>query len=269
MPGIDGIELCRRVRHDARPGYTYFIFLTSLGDKEHLLTGIEAGADDYLAKPLDPDELKVRLISASRVTALHQQLAQQREELERLNMELFVQARTDPLTQLANRLKLSEDREVLLGRVERYRHKYCAIMCDIDFFKLYNDNQGHIAGDRVLKTVAETIVNECRSGDQVYRYGGEEFLIIMPEQTIESAAVGAERIRRAIEGLNVSHPANMPYGIVTISLGVAALGSEGESSVDGLLKAADAALYRAKKFGRNRVEEAVSELAAYNLSGES
>jgi two-component system chemotaxis response regulator CheY len=254
MPGIDGIELCRRVRQDARPGYTYFIFLTALGDKEHLLTGIEAGADDYLTKPLDREELKVRLINASRVAALHYQLAQQRGELERLNRELFVQARTDSLTQLANRLKLREDLEVLRGRVERYGHKYCAVMCDIDFFKLYNDNYGHIAGDQVLQAVAETIVKECRSGDQVYRYGGEEFLIIMPEQTIETATVGAQRINRAVQRLNIPHPANTLSGIITLSLGVAVLGSMGERSVDALLNAADAALYRAKELGRNRVE---------------
>ncbi len=254
MPGIDGIELCRRVRQDSRPGYIYFIFLTALGNKEHLLTGIEAGADDYLTKPLDREELKVRLISASRVAALHSQLAQQRGELERLNRELFVQARTNSLTQLANRLKLREDLEILRGRVERYEHKYCAVMCDIDFFKLYNDDHGHIAGDQVLQAVAATIVKECRSGDQVYRYGGEEFLIIMPEQTIETATLGAKRISNAVHSLNIPHPANTLHGVVTLSLGVAALGPGGENSVDALLNAADAALYRAKELGRNRVE---------------
>lgn len=254
MPGVDGIELCRRVRQDVRPGYTYFIFLTALGDKAHLFTGIEAGADDYLAKPLDLEELEVRLICAARVAALHKQLAQQRVELERLNTELFVQARTDPLTQLDNRLKLREDLDVLRGRVERYGHKYCAAMCDIDYFKPYNDNYGHIAGDNVLRAVAETVVKECRSGDQVYRYGGEEFLIIMPEQTMETATLGAERIRRAVERLNIPHIANTSHGVVTLSLGVAVLGSGGEKSVDALLNAADAALYRAKELGRNRVE---------------
>lgn len=113
MPGVDGLELCRRVREEEREGYTYFIFLTALGDKEHLLMGFEAGADDYLSKPLDREELQVRMISAGRLTKLHQQLAEQRSELEKLNSRLTDQARTDHLTGLGNRLRMQEDLEVL------------------------------------------------------------------------------------------------------------------------------------------------------------
>ena len=253
MPGMDGLELCRKVRGEEREGYTYFIFLTALGDRDHLLMGLEAGADDYLSKPLDRDELQVRLISASRVTELHRRLAFQNDELERLNRELFEQSREDPLTRLGNRLRLGEELKALEGRVERYGHTYSVVLCDVDHFKLYNDHYGHLAGDEVLQKVAETIADHCRSGDTAYRYGGEEFLIILPEQDRESAIKVADRLRRAVEGLEIPHEAKEPPGVVTISAGVAALSAGGAKSADDLLSEADDALYRAKQSGRNRV----------------
>jgi PleD family two-component response regulator len=125
MPGIDGLELCRRIRAKRKDdGYTYFVFLTALGDKGHLLKGMKEGADDYLSKPLDTDELQARMIAASRVTSLHRRLAEQ-------NVEMFEQARRDPLSQLGNRLRLHEDLEVLQGRVERYGHSYCVALYDM------------------------------------------------------------------------------------------------------------------------------------------
>lgn len=246
MPGMDGLELCRRVRAGRKNGYTYFMFLTALGDKGHLLSGMQMGADDFLAKPLDPDELQARMIAASRVTSLHRRLAEQ-------NVEMFEQARTDPLSQLGNRLRLHEDLEVLQGRVERYGHSYSAVMLDIDCFKTYNDEYGHLAGDEVLSTVARTLVEQSRSGDVLYRYGGEEFLVVMPEQSLESAVVGAERMRRAVEGLAISHGAKDPPGVVTISAGVATLLPGESKTTSNLLKEADAALYSAKESGRNRI----------------
>jgi two-component system cell cycle response regulator len=252
MPGMDGLELCRKVRGEEREGYTYFIFLTALGDRDHLLRGLEAGADDYLGKPLDRDELQVRLISARRVTELHWRLAFQNGELEVLNRKLFEQSREDPLTRLGNRLRLREELEALRGRVERYGHNYSAVLCDVDCFKLYNDHHGHLAGDEVLQKVAETIADHCRSGDTAYRYGGEEFLIILPEQSQEAAAI-AGRLRRAVEDLRIPHEAKDPPGIVTISAGVATLSAGANKSADDLLAEADTALYRAKQSGRNRV----------------
>ena len=253
MPGMDGLELCRKIRSEERDGYTYFIFLTALGDRDHLLMGLEAGADDYLSKPLDRDELQVRLISARRVTQLHRRLAYQNDELETLNRQLFEQSREDPLTRLGNRLRLREELDALRGRVERYGHSYSAVLCDVDYFKLYNDNYGHLAGDEVLQKVASTIVAQCRSGDTAYRYGGEEFLAILPEQSLESAAAFADRLRLAVEDLRIPHEANDPPGIVTISAGVAALPAGESKSADDLLTEADQALYRAKESGRNRV----------------
>jgi two-component system cell cycle response regulator len=253
MPGMDGLELCRKVRGEERGGYTYFIFLTALGDRNHLLMGLEAGADDYLSKPLDRDELQVRLISARRVTELHRRLAFQNGELEVLNRKLFEQSREDPLTRLGNRLRLHEELEALRGRVERYGHNYSAVLCDVDYFKLYNDRYGHLAGDEVLQKVANTIIDQCRRGDTAYRYGGEEFLIVLPEQSLESATAIADRLRLAVEDLRIPHEAKDPPGIVTISAGVATLSAGANKSADDLLGEADTALYRAKQSGRNRV----------------
>ena len=254
MPGVDGLELCRRVRaeeHGYDRGYTYFIFLTALGDREHLLQGLKAGADDYLSKPLDRDELEMRLTTALRVTDLHRRLAFQNRELEELNRMLFEQSRADPLTLLGNRLRLREDLEVLHGRAKRYGHNYAVVLCDIDHFKAYNDDYGHLAGDDGLRRVAEAISSGLRDGDAAYRYGGEEFLVVLPEQDVEMAAEIADRLRRSVEDLGIRHEANAPGGVVTISAGVAVLAGSGDA--DDLLRKADEALYEAKEAGRNTV----------------
>lgn len=253
MPGMDGLELCRKVREEHRDEYTFFIFLSALGDKEHLLEGMQAGADDYLAKPLDREQLQVRLIAAARVTSLHRELNAKNVELGRLNEELFAMSRRDPLTRLGNRLRLREDLETRSAQAERYGHSYCAILCDVDHFKLYNDHYGHLAGDDVLKAVAEVVAQTVRKGDTVYRYGGEEFLAILPEQSLESATQAAERLRRGVKELEIPHAARPAPNMVTISLGLAILHPGEKKSADELLKQADDALYRAKKAGRNRL----------------
>jgi two-component system chemotaxis response regulator CheY len=257
MPDVDGLELCRRVRAGEREGYTYFIFLTALGDKEHLLQGFEAGADDYLSKPLNRAELEMRLISARRLTALHERLDEQRAELERLNGLLADQARTDPLTGLGNRLRMREDLEVLVARAKRYGQGYGVILCDVDCFKLYNDTQGHLAGDEVLRKVAEALSETVRMGDTVYRYGGEEFLALLPEQTVEASRQAAERLRHVVERLGIPHEARSHPSIITISAGVSSTLSSAEAgdskTSDDMLKDADEELYKAKEAGRNLV----------------
>lgn len=253
MPQMDGIELCRRIRETPKPGYTYFIFLTALGEKDQLLVGIQAGADDYLTKPFDPDELRVRLIVAARITALHQELDEKQSELKRLNKELFEQGRRDALTQLGNRLRLMEDLPVIVGQAERYGKRYCLVMCDVDNFKSYNDYYGHVAGDTVLREIAQTIAALCREGDAAYRFGGEEFLAILPEQNLATAGIAAERLRSAIEALALPHRSKLSPGVVTISAGVAMLEPSDYKATHLWLKRADEALYRAKQAGRNRV----------------
>lgn len=253
MPGIDGIELCSRVRDQAREGYTYFIFLTALNDKEHLLKGISMGADDYLGKPLDPNELKIRLIVAERITKLHRELAINKAELVNLNTELFRQARRDSLTQLNNRLALSEDLEEINALSDRYNHNYCVIMCDIDYFKKYNDHYGHQAGDQVIRQVAGILKSSCRKGDKVYRYGGEEFLLILPYQSLETGKIAAENYRQAVERMAIPHEMNPVQGIVTLSVGVASIIPGNIQHLERCLLEADQALYLAKTTGRNRV----------------
>lgn len=253
MPGMDGIELCRRIRQAPQRRYTYFIFLTALGEQQQLLAGIAMGADDYLTKPLNHDDLRLRLIVAARITALHQQLAEQQIDLERLNAQLFAQARRDPLTQLGNRLQLQEDLAMLAGQMERYGHRYCAVMCDVDHFKGYNDHYGHLAGDAVLRVVGSTIAQNCRAGDLAYRYGGEEFLMILPEQSLTDCMIAAERTRQAVERLGLAHIAKTPTGVVTISAGVAVLEPNTRLTIAAWLHEADSALYRAKAAGRNCV----------------
>jgi diguanylate cyclase (GGDEF)-like protein len=254
MPGMNGDELCRRVREHPGASYTYFILLTSLEAQAHVVRGMEAGADDYLKKPFDTDDLSSRLIAAARVTALHEQLNAQRAELEELNVRLFEESRHDPLTGVGNRIALRERLAQLSASAVRYRRDYCVALCDVDSFKLFNDTQGHLAGDQVLKAVAGSLAAGCRAGDTVYRYGGEEFVVVLPEQTLESAAAAADRMRAGVLALEIPHPASAAGSVVTLSAGVARLEQADGGDLEAALKRADGALYSAKELGRNRVE---------------
>jgi two-component system, cell cycle response regulator len=256
MPGMDGIELCRRIREqeERRSGtYTYFIFLTSLDGKQQFLEGMQAGADDYLTKPIDMDELAVRLFAATRVTSLHRKLHEQNLELERRRRENHEAARTDALTSLGNRLRLREDLARLAGQARRVGSPCSAALCDIDEFKRYNDHHGHLAGDEALLRVAQTLSREMRAGDTVYRYGGEEFLVILADQSEKAAAVAMDRLRQSVKQLAIPHGGKNPPGQVTMSVGVAEMTGEDKEPWDAWLKRADEALYRAKAEGRNRV----------------
>ncbi len=256
MPRMDGLELCRRTRALGTDSpYTYFIFLTGLTDKDHFIRGMEAGADDYHPKPVDLDELQARLTSAQRVIALYRELAAKNSALRRDSEASFELARVDPLTGVANRLRLEEDLDAMWPLWKRYGRRYVAAMCDIDKFKEFNDRFGHVSGDEVLHKIAQTMRSELREGDGLYRYGGEEFVVILPEQSLADAALAMDRLRRAIERLaipTVGRPA--AGGVVTVSVGLAALEMSRDATREHWLRRADAALYRAKARGRNRVE---------------
>ncbi len=254
MPGMSGIELCKCTRTSEREGvYTYFILLTSYSDKEHFLLGMEAGADDYYKKPIDIDELRARLASAARVVSVHRKVAQKNEALRRENEASFWDARVDPLTHVSNRLRMDEDLKAVWARVKRYGHRYAIAICDVDRFKAYNDAFGHVAGDDVLRRVAHTIREQLREGDGVYRYGGEEFVALLPEQSIAEAAHTMDRVRLAIEQLAIPTRGS-GAGVVTVSFGVAELDPTSDATPNQWLERADAALYRAKAKGRNCVE---------------
>jgi diguanylate cyclase (GGDEF)-like protein/PAS domain S-box-containing protein len=173
-------------------------------------------------------------------------------ELERLNVALAEQARRDPLTGLANRLRLEEDLALYDARRVRYGHSYCVLLCDLDRFKALNDRQGHQAGDHVLCAVADALARESRTGDAVYRYGGEELLVLLAEQTLEGARIVCERMREAVHALGLAHADN-EAGVVTISIGAAACPQGEQTNAADAIHRADRALYAAKAQGRNRV----------------
>jgi diguanylate cyclase (GGDEF)-like protein len=221
-----------------------------------ILAGMQAGADDYLTKPLDVAALRVRLVAAERVTALHMKLADQQAELEQLNAELAVAARIDALTGLRNRRALDEDLPTLQARCARYGHELSAVMIDLDQFKAYNDRFGHPAGDEALRQVAHVLLSTGRQTDLFYRYGGEELLCLLP-QGAAAAGLAAERLRRAVQALGMPHP-DSAHGVVTFSAGVASW-TPSTPAEGGLLAAADQALYRAKAGGRNTVRADVGD----------
>jgi two-component system cell cycle response regulator len=237
MPRMSGIELCKAVRHGH--DYVHFILATSYDDKAHFRQGIEAGADDYLSKPIDIDELQARLLSAGRVIHMQRALRRQNRILRHDSQRFLQAAQIDPVTCVKSRYAMERDLEALATNVTRYDYRYAGALCDIDFFKHYNDTYGHLKGDEALRNVASAIRDGLRQGDELYRYGGEEFLVVLPAQSAASAAAAMERVRRAVEGLGL-----------TISVGVAVF-SGGE--VSSWLKRADDALYAAKANGRNCV----------------
>ena len=250
MPGLSGLQLCRDIRANNLGTYTYLILVTARGNVEDVFAGMDAGADDYLIKPMHYDDLRTRLIAAKRVTDLHLQLTAQRTELVALNDKLNAMTLRDPLTGLGNRRALETDLNILEARVERYGHSYCMALVDVDYFKSFNDTYGHQAGDRALQEVAAQLRNQTRSGDVVYRYGGDELLCLFPEQSITSARIAVERMRSSVERCAMPHSAN-PLGILTVSAGLARMDPEFVRQPTAVLKEADEALYRAKELGRN------------------
>ena len=258
MPGMNGLELCRRVRARDAVEYVYFMLVTALDDSEHALAGIAAGVDDCLVKPVRPFDLRLRLMVAERVTDLHRRLAERQRGLERTNVEMAATALQDPLTGLGNRLKMAEDLDIFRSRRDRYHEQFGVALFDIDHFKTLNDAAGHLAGDEALRQVAAVIRRELREADMAYRYGGEELLVVLPAG-VRRVAAAAERIRKAVEHAAIPHPGRPgAETVVTLSVGVAAA----EGDPEDFLLAADAALYKAKSDGRNCVAIATTGVRA-------
>jgi len=251
MPRMTGVELCRAVRqHGDQAPYTYFILLTAFDDREHLLGGMTAGADDYQRKPVNLDELEARLISAARVVELHRRLESRTAELLDDSTRNYAASRTDALTGIANRMRLDEEVATLFSRASRYGHTCSLAMCDLDFFKSFNDHFGHVKGDEALRAVAQGMRANLRAADAVFRYGGEEFVVLLLEQPLGDAELAMERMRAQIEGLGIRSAAGGP---LTMSVGIAQLDPATDRSGDDWIARADSALYEAKANGRNRV----------------
>lgn len=248
MPEMDGPTLCQKVRELKLDGYVYMLLLTARGAKEHVIAGLEAGADDYLAKPPDEAELMARLKTGARIFALERDLRAANEHNRRLSI-------TDALTGAYNRRYFSEQLPKELERCRRYQRALSIVMGDLDHFKKINDGHGHAAGDEVLSQfVLLTQENIRINSDWIARYGGEEFIIVMPETAHEGAMQATEKIRAAIAGEPFRTKAgDIP---VTASFGVATVAAQvnGEASnVEQLIALADERLYASKHAGRNRV----------------
>ena len=241
LPDGDGIELCREIR--PRKPHGYIVMLTGDTTAEAKLAGFGCGADDYVTKPFLIDELVARVRAGLRIVALQKALLASNARLEELS-------RTDPLTEVANRRAFEEELGERFEVARRYDRPLSLAMIDIDYFKDTNDAYGHPAGDAVLRAVAKVIRRSSRQTDVVARYGGEEFAVILPETQLFEALQFAEKIRAAVATEDFG---GMPPR-VTVSLGVATMGHSVFRGAADLVSAADAALYRAKEKGRNRVE---------------
>jgi diguanylate cyclase (GGDEF)-like protein len=241
MPGMDGVDICRGVRSANREPYIYILLLTARTDSQDLIEGMDAGADDYLTKPFNAHELRVRLHAGRRILDLQEQLLKAREALRE-------QATHDGLTGLLNRNSILETLDDEISRAARAGHPVSVLMADLDRFKSINDCHGHLAGDAVLREAARRLKSAARRYDSVGRYGGEEFLIVLPGCDASDAAVQAERMRDAV-GATPFFTGSQPV-LVTASLGVAC---SSHGAPGALVREADDALYGAKAKGRNQV----------------
>jgi diguanylate cyclase (GGDEF)-like protein len=249
MPGMDGLEMCKAIRGVETEGYVFIILLTSRDNRQDIVRGLEAGADDYLTKPFNPAELVARINTGVRVLELERSLKKANDEIRTLSI-------TDQLTGCYNRLYMAERMDPEIKRAKRYCHWLSVIMCDLDHFKKVNDNYGHQVGDAVLKEFAAIIKNSIRNGvDWAVRYGGEEFVILLPETDLDGAKVVAERLRISVAATAFSSE-NGPFSI-TASFGVTGLNEKTpweKLTIDAIIQHADTLLYAAKDAGRNRVQ---------------
>ncbi len=245
MPGMDGTQLCQEIRRNKPEPYTYILLLSGKRDQDNVVEGLDAGADDYVTKPFDAAELKVRLRTGKRILHLQEQLINAREALRD-------QATHDGLTGLWNRSAILDILGSELGRARRQGVSLAISMADLDSFKLINDTHGHPMGDEVLRNVSKVMRESVRRYDSVGRYGGEEFLVVLPGCDRANAVAHAERMRAAVGRLAVGTPKGNIQP--TMSFGVAVSDNLDDLDVFALIQAADAALYRAKQGGRNQVE---------------
>ena len=252
MPKIDGLEVVRRLKSDESLPFIPVIMQTALDTTESMVQGLDAGADDYIAKPINFRELDARVKSLLRIQSLQASLAQRERELSAANAQLKVLSSTDVLTGVANRRSLEERLHEMWEHSQRLNEPLALVMCDIDHFKRVNDEYGHQVGDIVLEQFAGVIQKEAREIDRLGRYGGEEFVLLLPGTVLDAAVTFAERIRECVEKHEFEYGEGQSLHR-TMSCGVAAWPHPRITNQEALIRAADEALYVAKETGRNRV----------------
>lgn len=247
MPNMDGVSLIRRIRAANFPRYVYIVLLTSLSSQDHIVAGLEAGADDCLVKPFHEGELIARLGIARRILELESSLRTTRDEL-------YYQATHDSLTGLLNRTAIIERATIEMERGARSGEPFSLALLDIDFFKQVNDTYGHLIGNEVLVLVGQIVNRTVRPYDGVGRWGGEELLLVLPDTDTEAAIRIAERVRINLSERKLELPSGLRIAI-TVSLGVSSTEVEAANllPLDTLFQRADTALYSAKRSGRNQV----------------
>jgi len=250
LPDIGGNEVCRWLKNTKDTQDIPIIILSAKGSTKEKVVGLEAGADDYLQKPYDPSELKARIYASLRTKVLQDELRKKNRQLEEVLSQMETLAMTDQLTGLFNRRAFLSVLEKEFSRTMRYNHPTSCLMLDIDHFKRINDEYGHNAGDQVLIEISKIMANCLRKSDTVARWGGEEFIIILPETPKKNALQIASRI---LTSVSTAKTFPLPRQI-TISIGLAGMPDSAIDTSEKLIAAADRALYEAKNRGRNRVE---------------
>ncbi len=257
LPGLEGRPLHDLVRSHRRDRYVYVVLVPAQEGTHGIVEGITAGADDYLVSPFSSDDLRVCLIAAERVTALHDKLARQQTQLEQLRAPL-TGASLDGRSRLRNQRALDDTLDVLDARVARYQHRYCLALVHLDHFAAYAATHSPPETDRALEAIARLLTARARSGDTVFRYAAGEFLHVLPEQTLATARRAAERLIDGVRELAIPDAENR-LGVITVSVGLATLDPDRIDLVQDVRRHAERALDEAIRLGRNRV--AVSTMA--------